>query len=312
MSESVASESTGQESAPATVETEGRVDAETLPLFSDEGFNDVASGDDLHSIKVSGEDKKVPYDELIVMAQKGEAADQKFRDSAAVTKERDQYKSEVEELRRNTEALLHQLKSDPFSVLKHQSLGLDVDQILYDKMNEKMEYEEMDEFERENLDLRRRVETYETQEKEAKQKRDQAESRTRQDQYARNITAALQEAGIAATPDTVRIAAGHLYRSAEETGSPTITWRQMVDQTKGSLKEEARKVYGGLTPDQLTEYLGDEAVARIRKADIQKVRNNFNLNQPDINPEQVKRTPKTQMSKTEFRDRMNKIKQSLA
>ena len=86
----------------------------------------------------------------------------------------------------------------------------------------------------------------------------------------------------------------------------------MVDQTKGSLKEEARKVYGGLTPDQLTEYLGDEAVARIRKADIQKVRNNFNLNQPDINPEQVKRTPKTQMSKTEFRDRMNKIKQSLA
>ena len=86
MSENVASESTGQESAPAAVETEGRVDAETLPLFSDESLNSVASGDDLHSIKVSGEDKKVPYDELIVMAQKGEAADQKFRDSAAITK----------------------------------------------------------------------------------------------------------------------------------------------------------------------------------------------------------------------------------
>tara|TARA_R100000656_G_scaffold1113_2_gene2077 strand:- start:383 stop:1318 length:936 start_codon:yes stop_codon:yes gene_type:complete len=311
MSEGVASESAG-ESTPAAVETEGRVDAETLPLFSDEGFDEVASGGELHSIKVSGEDKKVPYNELIVMAQKGEAADQKFRDSAAITKERDQYKSESEELKRNTEALIEQLKTDPFGVLGHKSLGLDLEKLLYDKMNEKMEYEELDEYERENLDLRKRVETYETQEQKQKEERERFESKSRQNQYARNITAALQEAGIAATPDTIRIAAGHLHKSSEETGSPTITWRQMVDQTKDSLKQEARTVYGGLTPEQLTEYLGDEAISRIRKADIQKMKNNFKLNQPDINPEEVRRTPKTQMSKLEFRERMNKIKQSLA
>lgn len=315
MSENVSSDSvaTSEPAVESTTEAEtGRVDAETYPLFSDNEIAGEESLGDLHEVKILGETKKIPYNELVAGYQKGASADQKFRESADFKKKYSTMESENSELRRNTEALIQQLKTDPFSVLGHESLGLDLDKVLYDKMNEKMEYEEMDEYERETLDLRRKVEQYETQEKKTQEEKNKTESQTRQTQYANNITAALKEAGIAATSDTIRVAASHLYNSAKETGSPTITWREMVDKTKVSLKEEAQRVYGGFTPEQLSEYLGDDVVSKIRKHSIQKVKNNFNLNQPDIKPENVKRMPKTQMSKEEFRDRINKIKQSLA
>ena len=315
MSENVSSDSvaTSEPIAESTTEAEtGRVDAETYPLFSDNEIAGEESLGDLNEVKILGETKKIPYNELVAGYQKGASADQKFRESADFKKKYSTMESENSELRRNTEALIQQLKTDPFSVLGHESLGLDLDKVLYDKMNEKMEYEEMDEYERETLDLRRKVEQYETQEKKTQEEKNKTESQTRQTQYANNITAALKEAGIAATSDTIRVAASHLYNSAKETGSPTITWREMVDKTKVSLKEEAQRVYGGFTPEQLSEYLGDDVVSKIRKHSIQKVKNNFNLNQPDIKPENVKRMPKTQMSKEEFRDRINKIKQSLA
>ena len=313
MSESVESSGESMSSdSPAEVGEVGRVEADTYPLFSQEQLNDVAKPDGLHKLKVSGEEKEVPYDELVKMAQKGEAADQKFRETADMKKRFSALEHENNELKQTTQALMKQLKEDPFSVLSHESLGLDLDTLLYDKMNEKMEYEEMDEYERENLDLRKRLEKYEATEKKAAEQRQQAESVARQNQYANNITAALQEAGITPTQDTIRIAASHLYNSSAETGYPTITWRQMVDQTKASLKDQAQSIYGKFSPEQLSEYLGDEVVQKIRKHDIQKVKNNFNLNQPEVKAENVKRMPRNQMSKEEFRSKLAKIKSSLA
>jgi hypothetical protein len=313
MSENVSSDSVATvEATPEAESAPERVDTDTYQLFGDTEIDGGESTGDLHEVKILGETKKIPYEELVAGYQKGQASDQKFRESSDLKKKYSHMESENTELRRNTEALIQQLKSDPFSVLGHKSLGLDVEKLLYDKMNEKMEYEEMDDYERENLDLRRKVERYETQDKQTQEQKAQADSSARQTQYANNITSALQEAGITATPDTIRVAAGHLYNSAEKTGSPTITWREMVDKTKVSLKEEAQRVYGGFSPEQLSEYLGDDVVSKIRKHSIQKVKNNFNLNQPDVKAENVRRMPKTQMSKEEFRERINKIKQNLA
>jgi len=309
MSESVESSSSEASSSEATT---GRVEAETLPLFSEDQIGGAEESRDLHTVKVLGEEKRIPYDELIAGYQKAEAADKKFRESAEQNKNFSRLQQENQELRASTEALLKQLKEDPFGVLSHESLGLDVDQMLYDKMNEKMEYEEMDEYERENLELRQRLERYEQQEKKIQEEKTKSESMARQEQYASTIKAALQQAGIAPTPDTIRLAASHLYHSAEQTGYPTITWKEMVERTKGSLKEQASAVYGTLPPEQLAEYLGDDVVQKIRKHDIQKVKNNFRLNQPDVKAENVKRMPKTQMSKEEFRSKMAKIKSSLA
>jgi hypothetical protein len=300
-------------SAAPIPDSTGRVETETYPLFSDsEDSGPQISNENLHEVNVFGEKKNVPIDELIKVYQKNEASDKKFREADERTKDYTSIKSENEELKKSTEQLLHQLKTDPFGVLQHKSLGLDLDQLLYDKMNEKMEYEEMDEYERENLDLRRRVEAYEAHENKAKEERTLSDSQSKQKQYASNIANALKEAGITPTADTIRVAAGHLHSSTEKTGYPTITWAEMVDRTKGSLKEEAQKVYGQLPPEQLAEYLGEDAVSRIRKHDIQKVKNNFKLNQPDVQAEDVVRRPKRQMSKDEFRERMLKIKSSLA
>ena len=148
--------------------------------------------------------------------------------------------------------------------------------------------------------------------KKIQEQKTKSESMARQEQYASTIKAALQQAGIAPTSDTIRLAASHLYHSAEQTGYPTITWKEMVERTKGSLKEQASAVYGTLPPEQLAEYLGDDVVQKIRKHDIQKVKNNFRLNQPDVKAENVKRMPQKQMSKEEFRSKMAKIKSSLA
>jgi len=313
MSESVESGGAETSSSENSLgESTERVDAETYPLFSQDQMNG-GGPKDLHKVKVLGEEKSIPYEELVSGYQKAQAADQKFRESSDMKKRFSHLESENAELKQSTQALLKQLKEDPFGVLGHDSLGLDMDQLLYDKMNEKMEYEEMDEYERENLELKRKVERYEAHEKKAQAEKDKSESMDRQSQYANNISAALQEAGITPTRDTIRLAASHLYQSAEQTGYPTITWRDMVNKTKNSLMQEAKSVYGALPPEQLAEYLGDDVVQKIRKHDIQKVKNNFRLNQPDVDPNAVRRTPKkTSISKQEYRERMNKIKESLA
>jgi hypothetical protein len=72
-----------------------------------------------------------------------------------------------------------------------------------------------------------------------------------------------------------------------------MTWKEMVDRTKrvSQARGEVRFMES-LPPEQLAEYLGDDVVQKIRKHDIQKVKKNFRLNQPDVDPDACQKNTK--------------------
>lgn len=315
--ENVASESVSptEPSEAPIPEASERVEAETYPLFSEESEVDSSEvsgeSESLHDVVVFGEKKQVPYKDLISVYQKNEAGDKKLKEASSRDKEYLATQQENEELRRSTAELLDQLKNDPWSVLGHESLGHDLNQLAYDKTSEQMAYEEMDEQERENLELKTRLQAYEEVEAKAKNTAEQ-ENRLRQKElYTNNIKAAFKEGGIDATDNLVKIAAAHLHHSAKD-GKSTMTWREMVNASIDTVKRDNQTLYTGMPAEQIANLLGPEILNSAKKHDIQKVKNNFKLNQPDVQPENVVRKPKRQMSKDEFRERMLKIKQSLA
>tara|TARA_Y100000593_G_scaffold7016_1_gene13227 strand:+ start:4381 stop:5331 length:951 start_codon:yes stop_codon:yes gene_type:complete len=313
MSESVAESAPAASESPsseAEVSSNDYVEAETLPLFDEHT-------DNLHTVKVNGVEKQVPYDKVIEGFQKGEAADEKFREASKKEKEYSALRSENQTLQKNYDtlqanvnALIAQLKNDPMGLIGHKSLGHNVNELIESAYQKQLDYEELDETERENHELKKRLQNFEAQEEQKRRQQFEAERVAGQNQYKASIKEKLAEAGISPTENNVRIAGMHLRNSCNNNGNVTITWRQMADQTKETLKHEARENYGKLTPEQFSEFFGEDMIKNIRQHDLKKVKNNFNLNQPssDIVPINPANRKQNWISKDDYRAKMDRIK----
>jgi hypothetical protein len=313
MSESVAESAPAASEAPsseAEVSSNDYVEAETYPLFDEHT-------DNLHTVKVNGVEKQVPYDKVIEGFQKGEAADEKFREASKKEKEHSTLRSENQALQKNYDtlqanvnALIAQLKNDPVGLIGHKSLGHNVNELIEGAYQKQLDYEELDETERENHELKKRLQNFEAQEEQKRRQQFETERVAGQNQYKTSIKEKLAEAGISPTENNVRIAGMHLRNSCNNNGNVTITWRQMADQTKNTLKHEARENYGKLTPEQFSEFFGEDMVKNIRQHDLKKVKNNFNLNQPssDVVPINPANRKQNWISKDDYRAKMDRIK----
>jgi FtsZ-binding cell division protein ZapB len=316
MSEVAAAESSSApeaSEAPSTGEsTNDYVEAETLPLF------DEVRGEDLHGVKVNGVEKEIPYDKLVEGYQKGEAADEKFREVSATKKENttlrtenETLKSNFQTLQANVQALVEKLKTDPMSIVGHKSLGHNVNELVENAYNQQLEYEELDPLERENIEIRKQLEQIQKEKQRKAQEQEHAQRVAGSDRYKTGITEKLNEAGITPTANNLRIATQHLRNSCDNNGNVTITWRQMADQTKETLRNEARQTYGNYTPEQLSELFGEDVINNIRKQSVEKVKNNFHLRQPKPGAIPIKNEAPTSISTADWRERMNKLKNSL-
>tara|TARA_Y100001956_G_scaffold74648_1_gene81917 strand:+ start:1244 stop:2191 length:948 start_codon:yes stop_codon:yes gene_type:complete len=312
----VAAESTSTSDvseAPSTNEgSTGYVEAETLPLF------DEVRGEELHGVKINGVEKEVPYDKLVQGYQKGEAADEKFREVSATKKENTTLRTEnetlkgnYEALQANVQALINKLKTDPMSIVGHQSLGHNVNQLVENAYNQQLEYEELDPMERENIEIKKQLELFQKEKQRQAQEKEHAERVAGSDRYKTSISQKLGESGITPTDNNLRIAAQHLRNSCDKNGNVTITWREMADKTKETLRNEARETYGNYSPEELADLFGEEMISKVRKHDVQKVKNNFHLQQPQPGAIPIRQKTPNQISKADWRERMSKLKNSL-
>ena len=316
MSEVAAAESSSTpeaSEAPSTSEsTNDYVEAETLPLF------DEVRGEELHGVKVNGVEKEIPYNKLVEGYQKGEAADEKFREVSATKKENttlrtenETLKSNFQTLQANVQALVEKLKTDPMSIVGHKSLGHNVNELIENAYNQQLEYEELDPLERENIEIRKQLEQIQKEKQRKAQEEEHAQRVAGSDRYKTGIIEKLNEAGITPTDNNLRIATQHLRNSCDNNGNVTITWRQMADQTKETLRNEARQTYGNYTPEQLAELFGEDVINNIRKQSVQQVKNNFHLRQPKPGAIPIKNEAPTSISTADWRERMNRLKNSL-
>ena len=316
MSEVAAAESSSTpeaSEAPSTSEsTNDYVEAETLPLF------DEVRGEELHGVKVNGVEKEIPYNKLVEGYQKGEAADEKFREVSATKKENTTLRTENETLKGNYQALqanvaalIQKLKTDPMSIVGHKSLGHNVNELVENAYNQQLEYEELDPLERENIEIKKQLEQIQKERQRKAQEEEHAQRVAGSDRYKAGIIEKLNEAGITPTDNNLRIATQHLRNSCDHNGNVTITWREMADRTKETLKNEARQTYGNYTPEQLADLFGEDVINNIRKQSVQQVKNNFHLRQPKPGAIPIKNEAPTSISTADWRERMNRLKNSL-
>lgn len=210
-----------------------------------------------YEIKVSGEAKKVKLNDLIRMAQKGEAADQRFQQAAAARQEIEQF--------------LNQVSQNPWSVF--EALGQDPRRAAEKFVWEQMVEAQMSPQQRQLYLDKKRLTEMEAREAQRAQQAQLAEQQRAQDAIIEQYEPALQEA-IAkhGVPDTdyaaVRLVEAMLTDLAYGIEPDA---KSLADRVKADLQKEISGTLGGLDPETLAALLGEDATQKVAQARAKKL-----------------------------------------
>ena len=217
-----------------------------------------------YQLKVDGQDieEELSDDDVRVRLQKAHAVDKRFQ--------------EVANQRKQIEAALNQLKTDPAKALK-EIAGLDLDEWAEKRILERYQEAMMPEAEREKAEMQRKLADYERQFEEQKT----AAETARQQQYEQQVFEKTEQEFIQAVetlgydkgfsrtvlvPMMAEIAESALDYGVELTPS------QMASEANKRLETIHRRQVQGLKGEQLLRYLGDDVVTEAIRAKLAATR----------------------------------------
>jgi hypothetical protein len=213
-----------------------------------------------YALKVDGQEieEELSDDEIRVRLQKAHAVDKRF--------------AEVANQRKQIEAALNQLKTDPAKALK-EIAGLDLDEWAEKRILERYQEAMMPEAEREKAEMQRKLADYERQFEEQKTtaERQKAEAYEQQvfEQTEKEFISAVEQLGYdkgfsrtVLVPMMAEIAEAALDYGVELTPS------QMAGEANKRLETIHRRQVQGLKGEQLLRYLGDDVVTEAIRAKL--------------------------------------------
>lgn len=208
-------------------------------------------------LKVNGAERELSEQDVIALAQKGMASDEKFRKASEESK--------------RVAQLLKRLNDDPDGVLKALT-GRDPEDIYKERLAEKIRRLSMDPKEAELDEARSKLREYEAREKQRQEEAEQAKLKSAEEYWAKKYNAelpiAIKAAGLPANAETIRIAAEIELANLEEgLELPTSTVMELVreryrESFSGSLKTSS--------PDEIYEFLGEELFRKLQTVDSKK------------------------------------------
>lgn len=217
-----------------------------------------------YALKVDGQDieEELSDDEIRVRLQKAHAVDKRF--------------AEVANQRKQIEAALNQLKTDPAKALK-EIAGLDLDEWAEKRILERYQEAMLPQEEREKAELQKKLAEYERQFEEQKTAAEQAKQQAYEQQVFEKTEAEFIEAvetlgydkGFSRTvlvPMMAEIAESALDYGVELTPS------QMAAEANKRLETIHRRQVQGLKGEQLLRYLGDDVVTEAIRAKLAATR----------------------------------------
>ena len=219
-----------------------------------------------YKLKVGGKDLEVDESELLKRAQMGYSADQKWQEAA--------------QMRKQMDAFIHLLQTDPARALAQ--MGHDVDKLAEDRIRARIE-----EMQKSPEQLEREKAQRELAELKAERERERIEAQEReksrlQEQFAieieNDISSALDnnEYGFPKTPYVVKRIADTMIMFLQE-GIKTnnerlkkVTAKDVLPIVRDELLAEQREMYS-MTPDEIFEQLiGKDRLNKYRKNKIKK------------------------------------------
>jgi hypothetical protein len=262
------------ESANTEVAAEGKNVSESKPEASEA---ESPKNPSKFKVKVDGREEDVDVDELMASYSKVKAANKRFEEAAA---ERKAAAAEKAEAARLKEAM----KSDPWTVLKE--FGVDSRKAAEDFLIEQLKLEQMTPEQKEAMELKRKLKEYEEREAqikaeaEEKQKKEQEESEKAEllkmteeftKEYENEFEAALSGSKLPRKPEIIAKMAEKMYEAELE--GYRMTAKQAAVIVEREIKALKAALLDGLDADSLAEFLGEENLKKVRKRDVEKLKN---------------------------------------
>ena len=251
-----------------------------------------------YKVKVDGEDLDVSEDELLSNYQLRKASDKRFQEGM--------------QARKQAEEFIRLLKTDPTKVLSHPSVGLDAKKWAEEYLINEMQREMMTPEQRQMEEYKSKLAKYEEQEQMTKKQQEEAQqAQIRQkytDDYNKQIVGALDSSGLPKTEFTVQRMIHYMAKALEN--NYEVGANDVVDLVRRDYINDTKSLYSGLDADALIQILGDDVASKIRKADLNKIRNPQRGKVPsnagiDTNPSTGGKSEK--LSKDEWREMLEKI-----
>ena len=212
-----------------------------------------------YKVKLDGEEVEVDEDELLRNYQLRKVSDKRLQEGVKA--------------RKQAEAIINLLKTDPKRVLSDPRIGLDVKKFAEDIIYQSLQEEMMTPEQRELNEYKRKVQEYEAQQKRIKQQQlmtqQQKLQEQRKNEYVNDISTALSDSGLPKTDYTVQRVVHHMSK-AIKAGFPDVKASDVIDLVHKDYVQDVKSLFGSSSEETLFKILGDEVANKIRNYDINK------------------------------------------
>jgi hypothetical protein len=237
-----------------------------------------------YKVKLDGEELEVDEDELLRGYQLRKVSDKRLQEGVMA--------------RKQAEALLHMLKTDPRRVLSDPRIGIDVKKFAEDIIYQQIQDEMMTPEQRELAQYKRKVQEYEAQQKkiqdEQKLKEEQAVLAKHRDAYVSDISDALANAGLPKNDYTVQRVV-HEMTKAIKAGFGNVKASDVIDLVHAQFIKDTKALYGSSSEETLIKLLGEDVASKIRNYDLEKFREKNKM--PKSNNVKTNNVPKPKKDK---------------
>jgi hypothetical protein len=250
-------------------------------------------------LKVDGKESVVSHQDLIRDRQKYEAANKRFQEA------KDLY-AKGEMSQKQLKDFVGYMKTNTGEALKH--LGIDPRQFAESLLMEAIQYEQLTPEQRELKETKGKLSKYEseakTREEQTKRQEFQVQVETERKRYDVEFSKAMKAAGIESDAFAVARLAQYM-QSAIRSGNRDVSPMDFVDALKADFGKSTLGYLKSLPADKLLESIPEEILARIRQADLARVKAMPQQTQRRQDPSPPRNEPRAEhLSSDQFRKRM--------
>lgn len=223
--------------------------------------------------------EELTEEDLVKAYQKAKGADKRFQEAAT--------------MKQQTERLYQLLKESPFDVIE-KIHGDKARQMMEERLWAKIQREQMEPKDRENLEMREQLQRLEEEKKQAAVKAQQEEFNRMKTQYAqqidKDISDAIKAAGKTVTPYFFKRVA-HYMLSAMNQGKQ-VDPKDVIPLVDQDLQADLRAMFEATNEDGILQLLGDPVLEKVRRADLKRVRGGYVPPAPPPKPGEEKKDKK--------------------
>lgn len=209
---------------------------------------------------IDGNEEEVEEAELIKRAQMATSANKKYQEAAKI--------------RKQSEQLINMLKTDPWRVLAHPSLGHDLRKIAEEFVYQRIQEDKMTPEQRELMEVKEKLRVKEETEqvqKDAEVEKQNATLRAHyEDEYTKDILDTLKVSGLPQTARTVKQMAYYMYQGLER--GVEMRAADVVKMVEEDYKKDIQEFIAPLDGDRLSNFLSEDLLKKIRGIDMARLK----------------------------------------